>query len=263
MADGGEAFSARTVASIDEIGRDVWDRLANPDPRAHNPFISFDFLKALEGSQSVGGQSGWAPSHLVVEQAGAVIGVAPLYAKAHSQGEDVFDHHWADAYERAGGRYYPKLVCAAPFTPVPGSRLLGRDATGRAALAAAMIEVTKHVGASSLHANFLRAEDQAALTAAGALPRLGEQYHWFNLGAAPLAGLADHPLATTWNRIGTQIYKRGEDFYHFEGLRSFKQKFDPVWTPNYLACSGGFAAPQALLDITALISGGRLSVLRK
>ena len=90
-----------------------------------------------------------------------------------------------------------------------------------------------------------------------------EQYHWFNLGAAPLAGLADHPLATTWNRIGTQIYKRGEDFYHFEGLRSFKQKFDPVWTPNYLACSGGFAAPQALLDITALISGGRLSVLRK
>lgn len=182
MADGGEAFSARTVSSIDEIGRDVWDRFANPNPGAHNPFVSFDFLKTLEDSQSVGGQSGWAPSHLVVEEAGAVIGVAPLYAKAHSQGEYVFDHHWADAYERAGGRYYPKLVCAAPFTPVPGPRLLGRDATARAALAAAMIEVTNHVGASSLHANFLNAEDQAALTAAGALPRLGEQYHWFNRG---------------------------------------------------------------------------------
>ncbi len=90
-----------------------------------------------------------------------------------------------------------------------------------------------------------------------------DQYRWFNLGAAPLAGLADHPLATTWNRIGTQIYKRGEDFYHFEGLRTYKQKFDPVWTPNYLACPGGLAAPQVLLDITALISGSRLGVLRK
>ncbi len=182
MADGGEAFSARMVSSIDEIGRDVWDRLANPDPAAHNPFVSYDFLKALEDSQSVGGQSGWAPSHLAVEQAGAVIGVAPVYAKAHSQGEYVFDHHWADAYERAGGRYYPKLVCAAPFTPAPGPRLLARDPTARAALAAALIEATKRVGASSLHANFLTADDQDALTAAGALPRLGEQYHWFNRG---------------------------------------------------------------------------------
>lgn len=182
MADGGEAFSARMVSSIDGIGRDVWDRLANPDPATHNPFVSYDFLKALEDSQSVGGQSGWAPSHLAVEQAGAVIGVAPVYAKAHSQGEYVFDHHWADAYERAGGRYYPKLVCAAPFTPAPGPRLLARDPTARAALAAALIEATKRVGASSLHANFLTADDQDALTAAGALPRLGEQYHWFNRG---------------------------------------------------------------------------------
>ena len=90
-----------------------------------------------------------------------------------------------------------------------------------------------------------------------------QNYKWFNLGAAPLAGLADHPLATSWNRIGTMIYNRGEDFYHFEGLRAFKEKFDPVWRPNYLACPGGLAVPRVLLDITSLISGGALGITRK
>lgn len=88
-------------------------------------------------------------------------------------------------------------------------------------------------------------------------------YHWFNLGAAPLAGLADHPLASTWNRIGTFIYKRGDEFYNFEGLRAFKQKFDPVWTPQYLACPGGLGMPQVLLDVTTLISGGPIGLLKK
>ncbi len=90
-----------------------------------------------------------------------------------------------------------------------------------------------------------------------------EDYHWFNLGAAPLAGLADHPLATSWNRIGTMIYQRGEDFYHFEGLRSYKEKFSPVWRPNYMACPGGLAVPRALLDINTLISGGAMGLARK
>lgn len=88
-------------------------------------------------------------------------------------------------------------------------------------------------------------------------------YRWFNLGAAPLAGLTDHPLASSWNRIGTMIYRRGEDFYHFEGLRSFKEKFSPVWTPHYLACPGGLAVPRVLFDITALIAGGRLGIARR
>lgn len=90
-----------------------------------------------------------------------------------------------------------------------------------------------------------------------------QEYRWFNLGAAPLAGLADHPLATSWNRIGTMIYRRGEDFYHFEGLRSFKEKFSPVWTPHYLACTGGLSVPHVLFDITALISGGRLGITKR
>lgn len=90
-----------------------------------------------------------------------------------------------------------------------------------------------------------------------------EGYRWFNLGAAPLAGLADHPLASTWNRVGTFIYRRGDEFYNFEGLRAFKQKFDPVWTPQYLACPGGLAMPQALIDITSLISGSPMGLLQR
>ena len=90
-----------------------------------------------------------------------------------------------------------------------------------------------------------------------------EGYRWFNLGAAPLAGLADHPLASTWNRVGTFIYRRGDEFYNFEGLRAFKQKFEPVWTPQYLACPGGLAMPQALLDVTSLISGSPIGLLKR
>ena len=96
-----------------------------------------------------------------------------------------------------------------------------------------------------------------------ALHAQAEGYRWFNLGAAPLAGLSDHPLATSWNRIGTMIYQRGEDFYHFEGLRSYKEKFSPVWRPNYVACPGGLAVPRVLFDVTSLISGGALGLTRK
>jgi len=90
-----------------------------------------------------------------------------------------------------------------------------------------------------------------------------EGYRWFNLGAAPLAGLADHPLASTWSRVGTFIYKRGDEFYNFEGLRAFKQKFDPVWTPQFLACPGGLAMPQILLNVTSLISGGPIGIFKR
>jgi phosphatidylglycerol lysyltransferase len=90
-----------------------------------------------------------------------------------------------------------------------------------------------------------------------------EGYRWFNLGATPLTGLADHPLATSWNRIGTMIYQHGEDFFHFEGLRSYKEKFNPVWIPQYLACRGGLSVPSVLFDISALIAGGRMDIIRK
>jgi len=182
MADGGEAFSARTAASIADIGRDEWERLANPPDRPYNPFISYDFLAALEASGSVGAEAGWLPLHLVLESQGRIAGAAPLYLKSHSLGEYVFDHHWAEAFERAGGRYYPKLVSAAPFTPVPGPRLLAPEGPKRTALASALIAAARQTGVSSLHVNFLPADEARLLEGAGALPRSGVQYHWFNRG---------------------------------------------------------------------------------
>jgi len=180
MPDGSDAIEARTVSSVAEIGAETWNALANPPDRPYNPFVSYEFLSALEDSKSVAPEAGWAPMHLVLENAGAITGVAPLYAKGHSQGEYVFDHHWADAYHRAGGRYYPKLVSAAPFTPVPGPRLLSADLQAKQHLSYAMRAVAEQAGASSVHVNFIEAEDRAVLEQAGFLVRMGEQYHWFN-----------------------------------------------------------------------------------
>jgi hypothetical protein len=182
MPDGSDAAHARTLSSIREIEAPAWNALANPDPKTFNPFVAHEFLSALEESKSVAPEAGWAPMHLVVEEAGKVIGLAPLYAKGHSQGEYVFDHHWADAFARAGGAYYPKLLCAAPFTPVPGPRLLAQTGAAKTAIALALRQITQQVGASSAHVNFITGDDKEALLRAGFLPRMGEQYHWFNKG---------------------------------------------------------------------------------
>src|SRR5271166_113191 len=123
MADGSGAATIRVHRRIAEIPAAAWDACAGPD----NPFLSHAFLDALEESGSATAEQGWLPQHLALEDAtGRLIGAAPLYLKSHSYGEYVFDHSWAAAYERAGGRYYPKLVCAVPFTPVTGPRILLR-----------------------------------------------------------------------------------------------------------------------------------------
>ena len=182
MPDGADALTARTVSSIREIDAGTWNALANPPDQPFNPFVAYEFLDALEASKSVAPETGWAPMHLIMEDCGGVAGLAPLYAKGHSQGEYVFDHHWADAYARAGGRYYPKLLSAAPFTPVPGPRLLAASADAKLNLAAGLRQVTDKMGISSAHVNFIGDDDREALLRAGFLPRLGEQYHWFNRG---------------------------------------------------------------------------------
>ena len=123
MPDGSEQIAVRMVERIADIPAADWDACAGDD----DPFLGHAFLNALEESGCVSAESGWLPRHLAMEDPdGTVVAVAPLYAKGHSQGEYVFDWGWADAYERAGGRYYPKLQCAVPFTPVPGRRLLAR-----------------------------------------------------------------------------------------------------------------------------------------
>jgi predicted N-acyltransferase len=179
--------SVKIVPSIAEIDAAQWDACANPDPQVFNPFVSHAFLKALEESRTVGRTTGWVPRHLVVEdERGAVAAAAPAYFKSHSQGEYVFDHGWADAYEQAGGRYYPKLQIAVPFTPVPGPRFLVKPGPQAFAdeqlLAAAAIEVARQGGLSSVHLTFLAGDTAARLTALGFLVRTGQQFHWQNRG---------------------------------------------------------------------------------
>ena len=172
------------VEAIGQIPPAAWDACAGDA----NPFVSHAFLAALEESGSVGGDSGWRPRHAVLRDgSGTVVACAPLYLKAHSYGEYVFDHGWAEAYRRAGGRYYPKLQLAVPFTPVPGPRLLLRDRADdglRLAFAQALVELAQASGVSSLHATFCAAEDIAALRAAGLAIRTGFQFHWQNQGYA-------------------------------------------------------------------------------
>jgi uncharacterized protein len=180
-ADGAdEKVVAETVGAISEIAADEWDRLATPAPSQLNPFVQHAFLAALEQSGSVGPGTGWTPSHLVLRRNGRIFAAAPAYLKDHSFGEYVFDHGWADAYVRAGGRYYPKLLCATPFTPVTGPRLLAEDDAGRELTAAALVAFSAQRRLSSAHVTFHRNEDD--LSRQGFLERRGIQYHWFNRG---------------------------------------------------------------------------------
>lgn len=178
------SFTLQVHDRIAAIGRDAWDACAAP---TGDPFVSYDFLDACEASGSAVPSEGWAARHLSLhDEDGAVIGVMPLYLKGHSQGEYVFDHSWADAYQRAGGRYYPKLLGAVPFTPATGPRFLnalGTDAaTVREALLQGALTLTQRLGVSSLHVNFPLEAEWRAMTEAGLLPRRDIQFIWRNDG---------------------------------------------------------------------------------
>jgi predicted N-acyltransferase len=179
---------ARVAGRIAEIDAAGWDACANSDPETYNPFIAHAFLRALEEAGTVGDRhTGWLPQHIVIEDgAGSIAACMPCYVKLHSAGEYVFDYAWAEAYERAGGRYYPKLQCAVPFTPVPGRRLLARpgpDAETRMRqLAAAAVEITQRLGASSLHVTFPSEAEWEMLGNDGFLKRTDQQFHWRNNG---------------------------------------------------------------------------------
>ena len=184
MPDGGGPARIRIVDGLAEVPAAAWDACAGSD----NPFLCHAFLEALEASGSATAKTGWLPQHVLIEDAeGRLLAAAPLYLKSHSQGEYVFDHGWAQAYERAGGSYYPKLQAAVPFTPVTGPRLLVRpDAPPDTAetLIAALIEVARAHKVSSLHVTFPTRKECERLGAAGFLQRSGQQYHWENRGYA-------------------------------------------------------------------------------
>jgi predicted N-acyltransferase len=184
MNEGAEPITLRIHSAIDEIPAEQWDACAGDI----NPTVSHVFLNALEESGSASARSGWAPQHLTfADSGGGLIGAVPMYLKSHSYGEYVFDWGWADAYERSGGRYYPKLLCAVPFTPVPGPRLLVRPdapAETRGHLVLGMVELARQRKLSSLHVNFPEGADFEAFGEAGFLQRIGQQFHWSNDGYA-------------------------------------------------------------------------------
>jgi predicted N-acyltransferase len=201
----------RVVPAIAEVTADDWDACANPTMTGlvhpvseqarsapsqlkinsqefqYNPFISYDFLYCLEASGSASARTGWQPQHLLAEgPAGEIIGAVPCYLKSHSRGEYVFDRGWAEAYERAGGQYYPKLQVSVPFTPVTGRRLLARPGPSseavRTGLAAGLVELCRRHGASSVHATFVPEPEWRCLGERGFLQRTDQQFHWENAG---------------------------------------------------------------------------------
>lgn len=180
-------FKARIVTGLGEIDPGAWNTVANPGGVAYDPFLSWEFLHALEVSGAATPETGWSPCHIVVEDpSDTIIAAMPLYAKTHSQGEFVFDHSWAEAYQRAGGHYFPKLLSAVPFTPVTGRRLLTKPGPDQTRLGNALISAAIQVAAqndfSSLHVNFVSPDQAADLKELGLLIRNDQQFHWRNEG---------------------------------------------------------------------------------
>ena len=199
------------VSSVSQIPAANWDACANPRPGpgipngldrsasadtaqnsctgltfSYNPFVSHAFFSALEVSGSACARTGWGPRHLLARLDGTIAGIVPCYLKSHSQGEYVFDRGWADAYERAGGRYYPKLQVSVPFTPATGPRLLIRDGVDqeriRSALASGLVALCGMTKASSVHVTFAREAEWKFLASQGFLLRNDQQFHWHNQG---------------------------------------------------------------------------------
>jgi predicted N-acyltransferase len=224
MADRETEVVAKIAGGIAGLNAAAWDRLAGADP-----FVSYAFLGALEESGSVGPGTGWTPAPILIEDDGGhLLACAPAYLKAHSQGEYVFDHGWADAWQRAGGDYYPKLQVAVPFTPVPGSRLLGARPQQ---LLAAMEAVTVQNGMSSAHVTFIDEAGTAECERRGWLIRHGLQYHWFNRGYGNFDGF----LATLRSAKRKTVRKerdaacRGVDVRTLRGAEIGPDEWDAMW----------------------------------
>ncbi|QUJ75928.1 N-acetyltransferase [Sulfitobacter albidus] len=266
------------IGSLEEIDADDWDACACPEAtdgaRPNDPFTTYRFLKALEDSGSVGTGTGWQPQYLVAKIADEVIGTAPLYVKSHSQGEYIFDHSWAHAYERAGGRYYPKLQIAVPHTPATGRRFLvrpGFEETGFAALVQGAIQLTENNGLSSLNATFCTAEEATRAEAFGMMTRMTQQFHWRNDGYADfdafLASLSSRKRKTlrkerqTANGFGGTIHTfTGDDLQpeHWDAFWEFYQDTGArKWGTPYLTRRFFDIAQETLRDEMALVMAER------
>ena len=230
----------RVLNSIDQISVTEWDACACSEAadggRPDDPFTTHRFLLALEQSGSVGQGTGWQPQYLTAYLDGMLIGCAPLFAKYHSQGEYIFDHSWAHAYERAGGRYYPKLQIAAPFTPATGRRFLvrpGYDGVGQSALVQGAVQLTADNNISSLHATFCTRAEAEMGAEMGLMTRVSQQFHWLNDGYGDFEDF----LASLSSRKRKNIRKEraqaqafGGDIHVFTGTDLCPEHWDAFWT---------------------------------
>lgn len=220
--------TVRIARGVGDVPAAAWDALAGPD----DPFLSHNFLTLLETSGSVGPGTGWSPAPLLVEAPdGTLIAAAPAYLKQHSQGEYIFDQGWAEAYENAGGRYYPKLQLAVPFTPVPGRRLLSADNSAAAALIAGAEALVDQNGLSSAHATFVAADQVDLFHGAGWLIRTGSQFHWANREYTSfddfLGDLASRKRKAI--RRERQIAQDGTDIAALTGAAIEPHHWDAMW----------------------------------
>src|SRR2546430_1208385 len=285
-------ITLEAVPSVSDIKAADWDACANPKPNpnslehldtlaasgsqsgscklAYNPFVSHAFFAAAEASGSAMARTGWLPRHHIAKVGGKIAGIVPWYLKSHSQGEYVFDRGWADAYERAGGRYYPKLQASVPFTPATGPRLLIRDGVDRErigdALASGLMALCNATNASSVHVTFAREEEARFLAERGFLIRNDQQFHWRNHGynsfddflatlnsrhrraikrerrEALSAGITIHGL--TGNDINEEAWDAFFAFYMETGSRKWGR---PYLTRKFFSLIGASMASDVLL----------------
>lgn len=233
------AIEIQVHSSLAGIAQSDWDSCACPEApqgRPLDPFTTYRFLKALEDSKSVGDGTGWYPQYITAHADNALIACLPLYAKGHSQGEYVFDHNWAHAYETAGGRYYPKFQIAVPFTPATGRRFLvkpGFENIGQAALLQGAMQVAQQNQVSSLHATFCTEDEVAIGTKMGLLHRTGQQFHWINQAYPDFDGF----LADLSSRKRKNIRKErqhaqgfGGEIHSYTGDDIRPEHWDAIWT---------------------------------
>ena len=222
-------WQVRVVGKASEIALADWNACAG----SGHPFAQGEFFRALEDSGSATARTGWQPVHLVADgEDGRPAGILPCYLKTHSQGEYVFDHAWADALERAGGRYYPKLQAAFPFTPATGPRLLLRDAACAPALIAAAEQITASNNFSSAHATFITPEQQPLFRDAGWLIRMGEQFHWQNDNYRDFSDFLA-ALSSSRRKMIRKERERavaGLDIIHLTGAEISESHWDAFWT---------------------------------
>jgi predicted N-acyltransferase len=219
---------ARIAPGIGSIAAADWDACAGSD----NPFLSHAFLSALEDSGSAVSRAGWQPVPIVIDGTdGMPAGILPAYAKSHSQGEYVFDHAWADAWERSGGQYYPKLQIAVPFTPVPGPRLLLRDPAAAPALIAAAETMVAEHDLSSAHATFITEDQRPLFEAAGWMIRTGSQFHWHNDGYRDFGDFLDALSSRKRKAIRKEreAAQAAVEIRHLSGAEIGKAEWDAFW----------------------------------